>query len=227
LFKCAPSAVSIENSRRKGIVKSNRARHPDFAVSWNILNVDLGEVIDTAGAWCRSVSRSSDRAFDTSKPGWGGLDSRKRDSSLSGSRKEEVLDGPSRSLEDLKEQAEDEETPDRQGTPRWILIDADETKNFCSNTIMAWGMAAVHAEGARITSELLLPRVVQDGENIVHPVVGKNLEKIDRLLKSLSEVGYEGHLHLVEFRSKSASKRNHTVHRNRPTIRSILPRINR
>jgi hypothetical protein len=135
---------------------------------------------------------------------------------------EEVLDAALRGLEDLKNKQKARKAPDRQarradvvigppasGKSSYVieplmkahgsfLIDADEAKKLLPGYDNGLGMAAVHAASARIAGELLLPRVVENGENLVQPVVGKNLKKIDRLLKSLSEVGYEVHLHLVE-----------------------------
>jgi hypothetical protein len=88
-----------------------------------------------------------------------------------------------------------------------FLIDAEEAKKLLPEYDNGRGMAAVHTEGARIAGELLLPKIVESNKNIVQPLIGKNLNKIDRLLKSFSEIGYEVHLHLVELPIEKAIRR--------------------
>lgn len=91
-----------------------------------------------------------------------------------------------------------------------ILVDSDEAKTLLPEYDNGRGANVVHEESARIAEEMLQARAVEAGANIVQPLVGKNLNKIDRLLKLYSEGGYEVHLHFVDLPVEKAVQRSIT-----------------
>jgi hypothetical protein len=60
------------------------------------------------------------------------------------------------------------------------------------------GAGVVHEESARISEDLLREHAMVPGNNIVQPMIGKNLMKINGLITSYSEAGYKVHLHFVD-----------------------------
>ncbi|MBU6430553.1 MAG: zeta toxin family protein, partial [Cyanobacteria bacterium REEB65] len=88
-----------------------------------------------------------------------------------------------------------------------VLIDADEAKTMLPGYDNGLGANAVHEASAYIAERLLRDKVVGAGANFVQPIVGKNLKKVDELLKSYAEAGYEVHLHFVELPIEKALQR--------------------
>lgn len=91
-----------------------------------------------------------------------------------------------------------------------ILLDADEAKALLPEFDGGRGAAATHKESVKIAESIMLSRAVQAGDNIVQPLVGKNLEKIGVLISLYSRAGYDVHLHLVSLPADQAVLRGLT-----------------
>ena len=102
-----------------------------------------------------------------------------------------------------------------------LIIDADMAKELLPEFEGGRGAGRVHQESAQIAEELLLDRALENGDNVVLPLVGKNSNKIRRLRDVLVDRGYEVHLHLVDLPAEKAAAR--AVERFEQTGRFVDP----
>jgi predicted ABC-type ATPase len=88
-----------------------------------------------------------------------------------------------------------------------LLLDADKAKVKIPEFGNGIGANAVHEESAMITEEDLLIRALGNDDNIVLPLVGKNEEKLRKLIQDAKGLGYSIHLHLNDLPPEKATER--------------------
>lgn len=103
-----------------------------------------------------------------------------------------------------------------------LVIDSDMAKEMLPEFQKGIGAGAVHKESDHIILEQVLPRAVENGDNIVLPLVGKNTKKIKELKDELIQQGYSVHLHLNELSPDKAAQR--AVTRYMETGRFVDPK---
>ena len=77
------------------------------------------------------------------------------------------------------------------------VIDSDEVKKLIPEYNNGWGAGKVHKESKDINLEILCNAVLK-GENIVFPVVGSNIDKLERYIHNLKTMDYSVYLHYNE-----------------------------
>ncbi len=87
-----------------------------------------------------------------------------------------------------------------------IIIDSDAAKERLPEFQGGVGAGAVHEESTQIAANLL-GRAFDNGDNIVHPVVGRDLDKLRAMIQNFQEDGYQVHLHHVDLPSEEAARR--------------------
>ena len=90
---------------------------------------------------------------------------------------------------------------------RSVLIDADEAKILVDEFEGGRGAAQVHEESAQIAEGRVLPRAMDNGDNVVLALVGKNPSKIESILQNLKDTGYQVRLHFVDLPAEKAKQR--------------------
>ena len=101
-----------------------------------------------------------------------------------------------------------------------LLIDSDEVKKRLpefSNGLLAM---AVHSESSNIT-DAVLARAIDNGDNIVMPLVGKTYDHLEERVDKFKEAGYTVKLIYIDLPVAKAIKRAET--RFRETGRLIYP----
>jgi len=88
-----------------------------------------------------------------------------------------------------------------------IEVDADGAKELLPEFKGGEGAGIVHKESANIVEYDVLTKCVQEGDNIVFPTVGKNEEKLKKLLSEWKKQGYKIHLSLVGINLDSSIER--------------------
>lgn len=90
-----------------------------------------------------------------------------------------------------------------------LIIDSDMAKEVLPEFGGGSGAGVVHEESAIMTESWggLFHKAVASGANFVHPIVGKNPEKIRKLRDDLNAAGYEVHLHLNEVPKEVSTQR--------------------
>lgn len=87
------------------------------------------------------------------------------------------------------------------------LIDSDEAKKLLPEYDDGRAVGAVHDESAYLAERKVLPRAVLRGENVVHPIVGRNPERVEAIVTLLARAGYDVHLLVNELPILEAAKR--------------------
>ena len=93
-----------------------------------------------------------------------------------------------------------------------VLIDADEAKKLLPEFDGGNGANAVHEESAEIAERIMLNEALKEGKNIVLPMLGKNMAKVDKLLDGFESAGYTINLHYVDLPLEKAAQRMLTRH---------------
>lgn len=88
-----------------------------------------------------------------------------------------------------------------------LVIDADMVKERLPEFEGGKKANVVHQESSDIAEGGLMNRALEAGDNIVLPVVGKNLAKMQTLISGLKEEGYDVHLHLNDVPPEVAAQR--------------------
>lgn len=86
------------------------------------------------------------------------------------------------------------------------LIDSDEIKKQFEEFNKGLGADMVHEESSRIATKILR-RSVEQGDNIVYPVIGHKAEKLTDMFKELRKRGYTINLYLNEMERNKAKGR--------------------
>jgi phage-related protein (TIGR01555 family) len=87
-----------------------------------------------------------------------------------------------------------------------MLIDADEAKKLIPEFGDGKFAGAVHQESSWINSKLF-KKAASAGDNMILPLVGKNVNKVRILCELLQKRGYEVHLQLMELPPEEAARR--------------------
>lgn len=103
-----------------------------------------------------------------------------------------------------------------------LAIDADDAKQLLPEYGKGEGAGAVHEESGAIANQLLT-RASDDGLNIVHPILGRNIEKVRAIRNMLAEQGYDVHLVHVDVPLETAAQR--AVARFEDTGRFVDPAL--
>lgn len=90
---------------------------------------------------------------------------------------------------------------------RALVIDSDLAKAKLPEFDGGRNAAAVHVESAAIVGEIVLPRAVANGDNILLPRVGKTAEDVRVLARELRAFGYSVHLILNHLDREQATLR--------------------
>lgn len=87
------------------------------------------------------------------------------------------------------------------------LLDADEAKKLIPENDGGWGAGRVHEESSDILSKAFA-RSLENGDNIVLPIVGSKVSSIEKRIAAAKEFGYEVHLRLCSLPPAKAAARN-------------------
>ena len=79
-----------------------------------------------------------------------------------------------------------------------LEIDSDVAKESLPEFMDGINAQGVHAESARIVEDIVTPRAIAAGDNIVLPRVGGKGRSVAKLLDQLQEAGYTVELSLVD-----------------------------
>lgn len=90
-----------------------------------------------------------------------------------------------------------------------LLVDSDIVKERLPEFENGVGAGATHKESSNIADEVLA-RATLAGDNIVHPLLGKNTERIQKTIDDLASQGYEVYLHFNELPVEKAMDRTST-----------------
>lgn len=77
------------------------------------------------------------------------------------------------------------------------VIDSDMAKEFIPEFNGGWGAGVVHEESKKIIQEVINTSI-QKHENIVLPIVGSNIQKLQKQLLLFQAYGYETYLHFAD-----------------------------
>lgn len=88
-----------------------------------------------------------------------------------------------------------------------ILIDSDEAKKLLPEYDNGMGANAVHRE-SKLIIDGVLERAIAAGDNIVHPIVGHDPGKVQKLIDNFKEIGYSVHVSLVSTDTETSLQRN-------------------
>lgn len=82
------------------------------------------------------------------------------------------------------------------------------------------GARAVHEEAADV-ADRILRRAIENGDNIVYPVVGRTLANVEAVVDQLNKAGYQIHVHFVDLPVAKAQQR--AIERYRRSGRFVDP----
>jgi hypothetical protein len=101
-----------------------------------------------------------------------------------------------------------------------LVVDADMAKELLPEFAGGKFAGAVHQESSDIT-DLILDKALDNNDNMILPVIGKNLDKMRRLIALLNQEGFEVNLRLMDISPESAAKRG--ISRWKETGRFVDP----
>jgi len=101
-----------------------------------------------------------------------------------------------------------------------MIVDSDMAKAMLPEYDGGLGANAVHQESKQIADNVLA-KAVQNGDNVVLPIVGKNPDKVKKILSSLGQMGYNTVVHSVNLPTNKALDRS--IKRFRDTGRFVSP----
>lgn len=102
-----------------------------------------------------------------------------------------------------------------------LVLDSDLAKEWLPEFDSGRGAARVHDESDIIVNTLVLAKALDAGDNIVWPLVGRDVAKIRELRDVLITEGYDVHLVLVDLPPEKAAQR--AVERFEKTGRFVDP----
>lgn len=88
-----------------------------------------------------------------------------------------------------------------------LVVDSDMAKKYLPEYNGGQGAGVVHNESGDIIDRMLLPKAIQNGDNITMPLVGKTLANVQNIIDVLNEKGYAVHLHLFDLPPEEANAR--------------------
>ena len=88
-----------------------------------------------------------------------------------------------------------------------LVIDSDHVSKYLPEYNGGKNNGILHTEAADIAEGAVLKQAVINGDNIVMPVVGKNLGKMKAMIAEMKAHGYDVHLHLVDLPVDKAAER--------------------
>ena len=103
---------------------------------------------------------------------------------------------------------------------RPVLIDSDEAKKHIPEYEGGRFASVVHEESDLI-KDIVLFRAISNGDNIVIPIVGRNLKKVEDLGDRLTRLGYSVRLVLIHADANTVAER--VVRRLEKTGRFVDP----
>jgi predicted ABC-type ATPase len=92
-----------------------------------------------------------------------------------------------------------------------MIIDSDMIKEHLPEFNEGKGAGAVHKESSDI-ADAVYYRALKNGDNIVYPLIGKNPERLTKLVAELKDSGYDVHLKYMQISPEEAAKRAVTRH---------------
>lgn len=101
---------------------------------------------------------------------------------------------------------------------RSLIIDADEAKPFLGDLRHA---GVTHKESGNIVDDFVTPEAVDQGKNIILPIVGKNINRVRGWRDTLVDAGYLVNLHFIDLPPEKAAQR--AVERFQKTGRFVDP----
>ena len=87
------------------------------------------------------------------------------------------------------------------------IIDSDEAKKLLPEYKDGLGAGLVHEESSQIAQNMVLPEAINNGDNLVIPIVGKTPKSIEKYRDLLKKNGYKVYLDLNEVGSETSKKR--------------------
>ena len=87
-----------------------------------------------------------------------------------------------------------------------LIIDSDMAKELLPEYRNGLGARATHQESSDIAGNIL-KKAVENKDNVVLPLVGRNKDKMQKLVEDLYSYGYTVHLHFNEVSVETAKKR--------------------
>jgi predicted kinase len=88
-----------------------------------------------------------------------------------------------------------------------MVIDSDHYKPFLPHFYSGYGGVAVHPESMEIAFKVL-KQAFENGDNIVYPTTGGNLERMKQFIEQARGYGYKVGLHLVDLPVKESVQRS-------------------
>jgi len=102
-----------------------------------------------------------------------------------------------------------------------LIIDSDMAKELLPEYRNGIGARATHQESSDI-AENILRKAVENKDNVVLPLVGRNKDKMQKLVEDLYSHGYTVHIHLNEVSVETSKKR--AISRFNETGRFVDPK---
>ena len=87
-----------------------------------------------------------------------------------------------------------------------ILLDVDEAKKLFPEFDGGKGSGVVHEESTKVIGRLT-ERIMENGQNVVFPVVGANLDNLLNKIKAFKDVGYDVRLHNIDIPGDESYRR--------------------
>lgn len=83
------------------------------------------------------------------------------------------------------------------------VVDADIVKELLSEYARGWGSGKVHKDSKQIADDVL-ETALESGENIIHPIVATDVERVKLLTERAGMYGYSVYLHYAEIEPNRA-----------------------
>lgn len=87
-----------------------------------------------------------------------------------------------------------------------MVIDSDKVKPKINGYADGLGTNVVHLDSAQVINQVV-ERAIANGDNLVYPQLGRNLEAMQRLIKKFQEQGYRVGIHLADLDPREATRR--------------------
>lgn len=87
------------------------------------------------------------------------------------------------------------------------LLDSDEAKKLIPEFDDGWGAGRVHEESSQLLTDAFVMSL-ENGDNIVMPILGKSVNSIEKRVKAARQFGYEVYVRMCDLPANKAAARN-------------------
>ena len=87
------------------------------------------------------------------------------------------------------------------------LLDSDEAKKLIPEFDDGWGAGRVHEESSQLLTDAFVLSL-ENGDNIVMPILGKSVNSIEKRIKAARQFGYDVYVRMCDLPANKAAARN-------------------